>query len=358
MAHRQQLLASVVLLVFLIADTTALRADDASVLSWSGNGSKATEQFQMLGPWRIRWAASAQTAKGEPSLAILVRGEEGKVIASALVGGRAQSGQVTIRETGLFYLKIDGLHCDWNVAVGSTTDSTPDELQASADAPKVSSSADQNTRTLRSPAKLIVGSEVLLVHFGNRLIYAIKDRQGKYAAHGVSSLLLEDNGRLAIGNRYLKISDKTECAQFSSSNSQILAVDSKGNLTIRSPGSANVTIKIDGSSVDIPFDVVAIPVVAGMDKDAVIAKMGMPDDRTKRHISWLESANVDGILYYAGSDDVYGVSIDHWQYKTYPGAILRFDILERLQNCAQPGWEGMEMKRYELEHGSPASSDR
>jgi hypothetical protein len=209
----------------------------------------------------------------------------------------------------------------------------------------------------KSPVPLMVEGRKLLVHFGSNRVYGVKADpelsrllNWKYRAAGALQLAVEDGGRLAIQNRFVKVGGATRTIRYASSNESVLRIDEKGQLTIEGPGRADLTVSVDEASMRIPFQVVAVPLQTGLAKEKVIEALGLPDHQAKQYIRWLDSAFIDGIFYYANTKDGLGLSVEHWQYDKYPGVVLRFDGLDRLQDCAQPEWAQFELTVYKLEH--------
>lgn len=208
----------------------------------------------------------------------------------------------------------------------------------------------------KSPVPLMVEGRRLLVHFGSNRIYGIKADpelsrllKWKYRTAGALQLAVEDDGRLAVQNRFVKVGGATRTIRYESSNESVLRIDEKGKLTIEGPGRTDLTVSVDETSVRIPFQVVVVPLETGVTKEKVIEALGLPDRQAKRYIRWLDSAFIDGIFYYANTKDGLGLSVEHWHYDRYPGVVLRFDTLDRLQSCAQPAWAQFDLTVYKLE---------
>lgn len=208
-----------------------------------------------------------------------------------------------------------------------------------------------NTET---PAKLYVGNETIKVHYGDKVLYVIRDNPDSYLSTYFdflffSQLPIEFKGNLALENKYLKIGDQTKIVKFASNNEDILTIDSDGTFKVKKPGNAIITISVDDNLVQVPLKIIDIPLTKGMTRDEVIEILGMPDKVNKKYIGWAESAFVDGIFYSANRNDGSGVSVEHWIYKKYPNAILRFGY-SGLSSCVMASWQGLSAKKYLLEH--------
>lgn len=213
------------------------------------------------------------------------------------------------------------------------------------------------------PAKLYVGNETVKVHYGDKTVYVVKNNPNSYSDFSVDSELFSDllsdllfslfssqlpiefRGKLALENKYLKIGDQTKIVKFTSNNEDILTIDSDGTFRVKKPGNVIITISVDDNLVQIPLKVVEIPLTKEMTRDEVIEILGMPDKVNKKHIGFADSAFVDGIFYSASRSSI---SVEHWIYKKYPSAILRFGY-SGLSGCVMASWEDLFMKKYFLE---------
>ena len=128
-----------------------------------------------------------------------------------------------------------------------------------------------------------------------------------------------------------------------------MTIDSEGKFKVKKPGNVIITISVDDDFVKIPLKIINIPIAEGMSRDNVIEILGMPDKVNKKYIGWVESANIDGIFYYANTNDGMGISVEHWIYNKYPNAILRFGY-SGLSSCVMASWEKLSTKKYSLEH--------
>lgn len=205
----------------------------------------------------------------------------------------------------------------------------------------------------KTPAKFYVGNKTINIHFGDKILYVIKNNPDSYFKSDYlfsSQLPIEFRGKLAVQNKYLKIGDQTKIVKFVSNNENILTIDADGEFKVKEPGNVIITISVDDNFVQIPLKIIDIPLTKGMTRDRVIEILGMPDKVNKKYIGWVESAFVDGIFYYANTGDGSGISVEHWIYKKYPNAILRFGY-SGLSSCVMASWESLSTKKYSLEHG-------
>ena len=93
--------------------------DPPSSLDWRGAGSKTTDSFQAMDPWRVRWSA-VPTAPGPASiLTIAVFDAAGTLVTtinSGMLSAPAEDVS-TVHRSGSFYLEISGVSVNWAVRV-------------------------------------------------------------------------------------------------------------------------------------------------------------------------------------------------------------------------------------------------
>jgi len=204
----------------------------------------------------------------------------------------------------------------------------------------------------KKPAKFYFRNEPVNVHFGDKMLYVIKNDPNSYFKPGYlfsSQLPIEFRGKLAVQNKYLKIGDETKIVKCVSNKENILLIESDANFKVKKTGNVIITISVDDNFVQIPLKIIDIPLTIGMTRDKVIEILGMPDKVNKKYIGWVENAYVDGIFYYANTNDGSGISVEHWLYKKYPNAILRFGY-SGLSSCVMASWESIPEEKYSLEY--------
>ncbi|KAF3984315.1 MAG: hypothetical protein HFP81_02660 [Methylococcales symbiont of Hymedesmia sp. n. MRB-2018] len=202
----------------------------------------------------------------------------------------------------------------------------------------------------KTPAKLYVGNKTVKIHYGGKNLYVIRNNPNSYFKSDYlfySELPVEFEGKLAIQNKYLKIDGQTKRVKFTSNDKNILTIDDGGKIKVKKLGNVVITISVDDNFTKIPIKIIDIPLTRGMTRDEVIATLGLADKVNKKYIGWVESKHVDGIFYYA--NNVNGISVEHWIYKEYPYAILRFGY-SGLNSCTIASWESLSTKKYSLEH--------
>jgi len=205
---------------------------------------------------------------------------------------------------------------------------------------------------VKSPVEFYVGNEGIKVHYGANIIYVIKNDPNSYIKYSYlfsNQLPIEFSGKLAIQNKYCKIDGQTKIVKFKSNNEDILTIDIDGKFEVKKSGNAIITISVDDKFTQIPLKIIEIPVSKNMSREKIIEILGLPDKENKKYISWVESAYVDGIFYYANTSNGSGISVEHWIYNKYPKAILRFNY-SGLSSCVMANWEKLSTIKYSLEH--------
>ena len=158
-----------------------------------------------------------------------------------------------------------------------------------------------------------------------------KPVEGYFRVNGKAEKLTvrSSDKKVLAGNRFRPWEEKPEGKEQLSRD--LRYSDDYGlNLVAVGPGVASITVTMAGQSVSIPMRVVQLPISglklgrAAHTKDEVIEILGLPDERVERYLAWPDSATVDGIFYSAADHPRYGVSIEHWKYDKYPGAVVAF----------------------------------
>lgn len=199
-----------------------------------------------------------------------------------------------------------------------------------------------------SPAVLKLGAEPVKIHYGEKTFYAIDGDPNKQPVWARKSNLLytklpvEFKGKLAFQNRYVKIGTETKTVSFRSKTPDILTITEFGVLRINKQGNGIISVAIDDQQIDILLRAIKLPIRESMQDKEIISILGIPDKYVKQYIGWPESKIIDGIFYSANTDDVSGISVTHWHYHKYPGAILCMDHADRLEQVTQKAWAGLE----------------
>lgn len=206
--------------------------------------------------------------------------------------------------------------------------------------PVDSTAFNQLMERSKNPEELLLVDGIkLTIHYGDNLFYLIRSgKKEKY--HGYSCIIIKSKEALIYENKYVKSKEgKTLILRFSSSDEYFAPIDETGDIIFKRPGNLIITVSIADKSVQIPIRVKLIPLHQSMNHEEVISSLGLPDVRHEGFVPWLDSVWIDGILYYPSSIyDVYGESFDHWLYKKFPKAILRFDVLNELYGVVMASW--------------------
>jgi len=205
----------------------------------------------------------------------------------------------------------------------------------------------------QSPAVIKLDDDEVRIHYGEQTLYVVDNDPNSYSKKNwlfVAELPVEFDGNLAIENKYLKINGQTKSVIFRSLTPNILTMKEDGTLYVIKDGNGIIRVSVDNHSADIYLKIIKIPVRRGMKKEALIKKLGLPDKQTKRHIGWAQSEFVDGIFYSPESDQVYGMTVEHWQYERYQGVIFRISELGDLGYLIQKDWNNLSTLKYKLEH--------
>jgi hypothetical protein len=85
-------------------------------LTWSGEGSKSTERFEVSRPeWRVRWSARPTSGAGG-ILIVYVYASTGRLIATIQSGTHGGEDVSYVRaEPGMFYLDVQAANVEWTV---------------------------------------------------------------------------------------------------------------------------------------------------------------------------------------------------------------------------------------------------
>ncbi|WP_419787013.1 hypothetical protein [Pseudodesulfovibrio sp.] len=198
---------------------------------------------------------------------------------------------------------------------------------------------------VKNPVKFHVDGTTILIHYGDKKFYILQKNSKRYGQP--FQILCEVKKKLAIQNKYFKANGQSYTIKYKSLQEKILSISNDGELKFKKPGHGIINIEVEDALIQIPIDVIEIPLSAGMSHDAVIDKLGLPDKVNKEYIRWADSEYVDGIFYSASGTN--GLSVEHWFYNDYPGAILRFSVVG-LNDCVMKSWEQLSFKKYSLEH--------
>jgi hypothetical protein len=224
-----------------------------------------------------------------------------------------------------------------------------------------------------SPAETIhVGSNDVKIHYGSHLIYVIgknPDRASERVGMPELNYLVkfrlpvEFKGHLAVNNNLVKIDGKTMKVIFASSAPKIMTVengdalkdnegleDSYGAGVIKLWGEGDVTLTATcgDASAKIAFHVARIPVNDECGKDKLIEALGLPDKQAKTYIEWPDDKVIDGIVYVTHHGD--DLTVEHWQYDKYPGAIFELSGGDLVPFVKQASWEDISLTYFELDH--------
>ena len=214
---------------------------------------------------------------------------------------------------------------------------------------KISNSLSTNVKVTRyngsSPATFNFNNCPVKVHFGTHTLYA---NEGYYLKH--IPIFIEYNGKLAIENKYIKCNDMNICIEYKSTNDNAIVIDDKGDAYAKAAGNASIIISDKHSALELPFDIIQIPIPAESDKDKLIQVLGLPDYQKKLHIPWTKSLSLDNIHYMPKSDQVNGIFIEHWKYNKYPNAIFRFFDNNILHDITSPEVEELPIMKHMLEY--------
>jgi hypothetical protein len=202
-----------------------------------------------------------------------------------------------------------------------------------------------------SPARLTVGTAEFEFYYGANTIHVIRPARGAGGVGGVKGAagIPLYRGRILTQISAPKAKKARETITFTSDNPDILRFPSpeKGQYEILREGSVIVTAAVGSQSVRIPFHVVSLYIRNGITTKELYESLGPPDQETKVVLTYPEQLTVDGLRYTAKAGGP--TIIRHWQYKRFPGAVLRIgsnnisnDIL---LDCVTPAIEALELKQ-------------
>ncbi len=239
-----------------------------------------------------------------------------------------------------------------------------------AEKPSSPAAPASDTKSIESPVTLKVGNGELRVRFQFTTLYvpAGPPMKGRLGYSGFFFVTYQEAGgtvhKKPVAGHF-RVNGNPEKLTVRSSNKKVLAgygrlptaqellagkkllpspplsrdlnyTDDYGlTLTAVRPGTANIVVSLANRSVSIPIKVTEVPINGGgvltrtrtgkpaHTKDEVIKILGLPDKREERYLAWPKSAWVDGI-FYSASDPRYGVSVEHWKYRKYPGMVISF----------------------------------
>ncbi len=156
------------------------------------------------------------------------------------------------------------------------------------------------------------------------------------------------NKLIGLGGRVCEV-------KFASSDPKIASVDQYGRVTFLSPGQVVFTVTIEDSAAEIPVQVFEGPwiidVLEGKEVsvEAVVRKLGFPQERTKTDIVWPNRSAVLDDIYYAFGGTT-AVFLEHWHYDSHPSLLFRIQANSVLKEIKNVGWDsGYESSvRYSL----------
>lgn len=209
----------------------------------------------------------------------------------------------------------------------------------------------------QSPAIIKFKGVQVKMHFATDTYYIIDkpDSPKSIKRKGMFQLLTEYNGKRLVKNKYIKLKGETYEVEYSSENNDIVSpVNPKdsylaepGEFYIWKEGEAIVKIKIQDVEVEIPINIVKVPVARTMDQDEIIKILGVPDYTNTKFIQWPEGKIIGGIYY--SPDDPSGMSVTHWKYDIYNDAIFEFGggFNPTLSRIVSLEWNKLFWKKYE-----------
>lgn len=127
----------------------------------------------------------------------------------------------------------------------------------------------------------------------------------------------------------IPVDGKPEKVEYASSDPRVADLYSDGSGRFPNGGKVLVSVRIAGESLAVPLTVVEFPLSADMISrefrgdaatgEEVIRCLGFPDRKTPHFVQESQSREIDGIYYWTGKG---GISVEHWEYDKYPGAVL------------------------------------
>ena len=184
-----------------------------------------------------------------------------------------------------------------------------------------------------APRQALVGEGWLTVQYESCVLYLLDNKDGTYYRGGSElhlSIHHEVNGQQVFDkDGWFQVFGKPHKLQISSNNPDVLAIDpitQKLNfvpttLYPKRPGYAVVTVSLAAKSIKIPIWVVPLTVAFNESSDAVIQRLGMPDDTLSAFALWPNTESVHNLVYYDNADHSDN-SATHWKYDRFPGAVL------------------------------------
>lgn len=183
------------------------------------------------------------------------------------------------------------------------------------------------------------------VYYGEKTVYLVGlDQKAEYDPSwwGGSLFLVEFMGVRADNNKFVRIDNVTHTVQFASSNQKVLQFE-RGNVNslngvfnIWKPGTATVSISVEGHTSTIPIQVVKLPVHIGMVAKEIIKAIGIPTTRVK-------SPSTQQTEHQIGKKR-FSVSAETWTYKQYPGLLLIVDPISGLSGWRMVAWDKVDAK--------------
>ncbi len=181
---------------------------------------------------------------------------------------------------------------------------------------------------------LLHDGDILEIEYGEPMFYILEGSTG--SGHLLAATKQRKD---IIRNRFLSIDGKTFEIFYSSSDPEKLTIQQDGTFEVLSPGDVRLSIEV-GEAIDhIPIHIVSIPIEPEADLEQVIGILGVPNKRSKVSIRWPDSRFVDGVFYYPSVGR--NVSMEHWFYERYPGAIIRLDWRDKIDSVVMPSWLGL-----------------
>lgn len=140
-----------------------------------------------------------------------------------------------------------------------------------------------------------------------------------------------------LDGKYLKLpSGKAARITYASSDPAVVSINESGAMQFLAPGEVLISVTILETVLRVPLSVVELPIQYGASMDDLIATQGFPDTRTDRYISWPKSDFVDGVFYSPSIG--HGATVKHFIYDRWPGVVIRFNALDKVNDAANIGW--------------------
>lgn len=124
--------------------------------------------------------------------------------------------------------------------------------------------------------------------------------------------------------RYVKLGGETVELRFESSDPSIVSHLGAGRFAVKGAGRVVLSVTVADARVDVPVQVIALPVSDYTKTEEIIATLGLPDRVTKEYVPWPQNRVIDNV-FYGKRDDGKDWRVHHWLYDAYPGLVIALD---------------------------------